>query len=363
MASQNIIFSGESQSAKASPSTVRWPYRKLDFGGNEWRMALLIVGVLWAAVTPTRCLAQVQLPSVNLGETNFEDAFGGPGWLFQEFPEAYLAGELKDSQGRTLPGSNRVTTYSTTSHVAFVSKKRLVGGWLSGEVLQPLVDLDVQLANGTSSRVRGLSDLTVGAGLQWAPKKIGKGVFAQRFVFDVTLPTGKYSDQRPVNIGNHFVVVNPYYALTYERKKIEFSARLHFLWNSANDDPFVGFGIRTMQPGQAFHVNYATSYEVRKNVRLGFNGYWLQQVTDHRINNVDVPYSRERTVGLGPGLQLGGRDIWLRLNGYLETDVRNRPSGVKVTFRISKALPTTDPQFRAVKALDGSSPHLRTMAP
>ena len=283
-------------------------------------------------------VAQVQLPAVNLGETNFEDAFGGPGWLFQEFPEAYVAGELKDSQGRTLPGSNRVTTYSTTTHAAFVSEKRVLGGWLSGEVLQPLADLDVQLVNGTSSRVRGLADLTIGAGLQWAPKKIGIGVFAQRFVFDVALPTGKYSDQRTVNIGNHFVVVNPYYALTYERKKIEFSARLHYLWNSANDDPVVGFGIRTMQPGQAFHVNYATSYEVRKNVRLGFNGYWLQQVTDHRSNNVDVPYSRERTVGLGPGLQLGGRDVWFRLNGYLETDVRNRPSGVKVTMRISKAI-------------------------
>ena len=103
----------------------------------------------------------------------------------------------------------------------------------------------------------------------------------------------------------------------------------------------MGFGIRNMQPGQAFHVNYATSYEVRKNVRLGFNGYWLQQMTDHKINNVDVPFSRERTVGIGPGLQLGGRDIWFHLNGYMETDVRNRPSGVKVTFRISKALPST----------------------
>jgi hypothetical protein len=167
-------------------------------------------------------------------------------------------------------------------------------------------------------------------------------VFVHRFVFDVTVPTGTYSDTRPVNIGNHFVVVNPYYALTYERKKIEFSARLHYLWNSTNGDPFVAFGIKSMQPGQAFHVNYATSYELFKNVRLGFNGYWLQQVTDHRINNVDVPYSRERTVGLGPGLQLGGHDIWFRLNGYMETDVRNRPSGAKVTFRISKALPTTD---------------------
>jgi len=279
---------------------------------------------------------------VNLGETNFEDGFAAPGWLIEEFPESYVAGELRDGHGNTIPGRNRLTAYSTTTHVAYISKKRVLGGWLAGEVLQPLVDVDVQLAIGTSSRVRGFGDLSFGPGLQWAPKKIGNGVFVHRFVFDVTVPTGTYSDRRPVNIGNHFVVVNPYYALTYERKKIEFSARLHYLWNSANNDPFAGFGIRNMQPGQAFHVNYATSYEVRKNVRLGFNGYWLQQVTDHRINNVDVPYSRERTVGLGPGLQLGGRDIWFRLNGYLETDVRNRPSGVKVTFRISKALPTTD---------------------
>jgi len=36
-------------------------------------------------------------------------------------------------------------------------------------------------------------------------------VFVQRVVVDVGVPTGKYSDARPVNFGNHFVVVNPYY--------------------------------------------------------------------------------------------------------------------------------------------------------
>ncbi len=291
---------------------------------------------------PGPCWAQVQLPAVNLGDTNFEDGFGGRGWLFQEFPDAYIAGELKDSHGRTVLGSNRVTTYSTTTHVVFASKKRVLGGWLLGEVLQPLVDLDVQPANGTSSRVRGFADLTVGPGLQWAPKRIKGGVFVQRLLFDFGLPTGKYSDRRPVNIGNHFVVVDPYYALTYERKKIEFSARFHYLWNSTNNDPFVGFGIRSMQPGQAFHMNYATSYELWKNVRIGFNGYWLQQLTDHRINGSDVPNSRERTVGLGPGIQLGSQTVAFHLNGYVETDVHNRPSGIKVTFRISKALPAAD---------------------
>src|SRR5258708_35680070 len=74
------------------------------------------------------CLAQVQLPAVNLGDTNFEDAFGGPGWLLQEFPEFYVASELKDSHGKTIPGRNRVTANSTTAHVAFVSKKQVIVG-------------------------------------------------------------------------------------------------------------------------------------------------------------------------------------------------------------------------------------------
>ena len=311
-------------------------------GKGDGLLRILLLAVLFAAAAANPAVAQVQLPTVNLGDTNFEDGFGAPGWFLEEFPGGYTAGELKDSEGKTVPGSNRVTTYSTTSHVAFASRKRLLGGWLAGEVLLPLVDVDLQLDSGTHSRIRGVGDLTLGFGLQWAPKKIGNGVFVHRAMIDVGVPTGKYNDSRAVNPGNHFVVVDPYYAFTYERKKVELSARLHYLWNSTNNDPFVGFGIKSMQPGQAFHVNYATSYEVFKNVRLGFNGYWLQQLTDHRINNVDVPYSRERTVGLGPGLQLGGRDIWFRLNGYLETDVRNRPSGVKVTFRISKTLPTTD---------------------
>jgi hypothetical protein len=46
-----------------------------------------------------------------------------------------------------------------------------------------------------------------------------------------------------------------------------------------------------------------------KNVRLGFNGYWLQQLTHHQINGSDVSNSKERTVGLGPGVQLGSGTI------------------------------------------------------
>jgi hypothetical protein len=304
---------------------------------------LFILGIFWVLSSSRLCLAQVQLPAVNLGETNFEDGFASPGWIVEEFPDSYIAGDLRNRNGTRIPGQNRLVTYSTTTHVVFVSKKRILGGWLAAEVLQPLVDLDLRSANGTSSRVSGFGDMSFGPALQWVPKRIRNGIFVHRFVPIVTVPTGTYSDNRPANIGNHFVAMDPYYAVTYERKKIEFSARAHYLWNSTNHDPYVGFDIKSIQPGQAFHINYASSYAVRKSLRLGFNGYWLQQTTDHRINDVPIRDSKERTVGLGPGMQLGGPGIWFHLNAYLETDVRNRPSGVKVTMRFSKVLPTKEP--------------------
>lgn len=161
-------------------------------------------------------------------------------------------------------------------------------------------------------------------------------------MFDVSVPTGTYSHDRPANIGNHFVSLTPNYVFTYEpNKKVEFTAQLYFLWNSTNHDPFAGFAIKNMQAGQALHANYATSYAIFKNLRLGFNGYWLQQLTDHAFNGISIADSKERTVGLGPGVQLGGMELWLRVNSYMETDVRNRPSGIKVTFRISKTLAAT----------------------
>jgi len=306
------------------------------------KAALAICAVLVGGIATTPMRAQVQLPGVNLGDTNFEDGFAGPGLLLEEFPDVYASSTLKDSNGATVPGSNTLTTILTTSHLVYVSNKRLLGAWVGGEILFPIADVEVKRAQGVDATVRGFADPILGPiALQWAPKKVGSGVFAHRVEFALTIPIGKYSDQRPVNIGNHFVLINPYYALTYEWKsKFEVSARLHYLWNSVNTDPFVGFGIRSMQPGQAFHVNYATSYEVLRDFRVGFNGYWLQQLTDHQINGQDVPNSKERTVGLGPGVRFGGNGLFFSVNGYIETDVRNRPEGIRVTFRISKTFPS-----------------------
>jgi hypothetical protein len=68
-------------------------------------------------------------------------------------------------------------------------------------------------------------------------------------------------------------------------------------------------------------------------------------MTNHQIDGRSIANSKERTIGLGPGVQIGGGELWFRMNSYLETDVRNRPSGIRVTLRISKVLAAdgTDP--------------------
>jgi hypothetical protein len=179
-----------------------------DFFGNQRRAVLLVViGALFPAIPA--CVAQVQLPTVNLGETNFEDGFASPGWFLQEFPESYAAGELRDGNGNKIPGQSRLIVNSTTTHVVYVSQKRVLGGWLAGEVLQPLVDLNIRSANGISSGLRGFGDITLGPGLQWAPKKVGSGVFVNRVLLDIIVPTGTYSDRRPDKCWRPFRLPGP----------------------------------------------------------------------------------------------------------------------------------------------------------
>lgn len=285
--------------------------------------------------------AQVSLPQVNLGRTSFEDGIAFPGWMIETLPQYYRANSWKSSDGTSIPGSNTLTSMSALNHVALITNHRVLGGDVGGEVLLVLADVTPQTTFGPDSRTSGSSDFTFGPLLQWTNTKIAGKPFFQRACFDVSVPTGKYRSTRQVNIGNNDVVFNPYYAFTFvPSPRWEVSARLHYLFSSENDSPATGDPtIHSIQAGQAFHQNYAASYKLHEGIRLGFNGYALEQITDHRMNGNAISGSRERVVGLGPGMEFGGKGVWLWVNSYIETAAQNRPQGVAVSFDLRKALP------------------------
>ena len=98
---------------------------------------LTVCAAFMGGIATTPISAQVQLPAVNLGDTNFEDGFAGPGLLLEEFPDVYSAGTLKDNKGVNVPGTNTLTTIASTSHFAYISNKRLFGAWIGAEFLVP----------------------------------------------------------------------------------------------------------------------------------------------------------------------------------------------------------------------------------
>jgi hypothetical protein len=177
-------------------------------------MAVLIwIGLIFAAGHVLA--ADIPLPPVNLGDTSFEDGIAFPGWLAEETFGYYHAGQLNDHQGDTIPGSNKLTSVSATTHLAYISHLRLLDGFYGAEILLPLADVDLDTSFGPKDRELGVGDLIVSPFiLQWTDHKLFGKPYFHRFVFSVTLPTGKYDRNRPVNIGSNMVSINPYYAFT-----------------------------------------------------------------------------------------------------------------------------------------------------
>ena len=106
------------------------------------------------------------------------------------------------------------------------------------------------------------------------------------------------------------------------------SWRLHYLWSSTNSDT-------EYQPAAAIHLNFATSVEVLKDrIHLGVNGYYLQQITDSRLNDVPIPNSKETVVAIGPGALyiFSSKDV-LFFNTYFEVEARNRRGSAPQFFR------------------------------
>jgi hypothetical protein len=281
--------------------------------------------------------ADVPLPPVNLGETSFQDGIAFPGWLVEETFIYYDANSFTDSKGSDIPGSNRFTALSAVTHVAWISNFRLFGGVYGAEVLLPLAYLDFETDFGPNDRERGMGDLIVGPlFIQWSDSTLFGMPYFHRFNLDFVLPTGEYRKNSAVNVGSNIYTFNPYYAFTLiPAERLEISARLHYLWCSENRDPFVGLGAEDAQPGQAAHVNFAASYEIFKDLRLGLNGYYLQQLSDDRIDGNEQVRSKERVLGIGPGLKYTYERLSLYLNSYYETAAENRPEGFRGIFRLS----------------------------
>jgi anthranilate 1,2-dioxygenase (deaminating, decarboxylating) large subunit len=164
-------------------------------------------------------------------------------------------------------------------------------------------------------------------------------LMVNRIELQMIFPTGKYDSDKLLNQGSNHFSFNPYWAATvFLGPKATVSWRLHYLWNDKNDDFSFGGLMPSdvdLEPGDAVHANFTAAYEVMpKQLRLGINGYWFDQISDTKVDGKKDKSLEEKVFAIGPGLVWHfSQDTHLFVNAYFETDAESRPEGERYNMR------------------------------
>lgn len=311
-------------------------------------LVLRLLSATLLAAEPPVVVPHVPLPAVNLGGSNFMDGVAGPGLFTRGFVTVGGASRFRDALGRRRAGDHALSTVAVIAHAGFLLPYRLLGAHWGADLLVPVVHVGVR-HDGEAASATGLGDVVASPlVLQWpAAPAVGRPAFASRLALSLVLPTGAYDPRTAVNTGSGVLAVNPYYAFTVMfGDRLETSWRLHYLWNAPNARPAAAYGADRVQAGQAFHANAAISFALTPRARVGLAGYFLAQTTDARIDGHAVARSRERVVGLGPGLRVALGEFQLTLTASWEFAAADRPEGFRAGLNIVRIVPFAAPGRR-----------------
>jgi hypothetical protein len=310
-------------------------------------MAFVLTGICGS---PAQAFNQ---PPLNLGLTDILDGgVPGVGTFFTEYVQAYQSDEFKDKDGNEIPGSPDVAFLLSMNQLVHVYKHKFLGAHIGVDLLIPVVAISTtgSLPTGAappapaffplSSNASVLGDIGFGPFLQWLDTKLLGRPFVHRFELDFYFPTGQHDSQYVLNPGSNHWVIEPYYAFTwFLTPKFSTSWRIHYTFNTKNDDPFDGLqaaGVSEITPGQAFHFNYSFEYEFFKGFRGAVAGYYLKQTTEDDTNLGELNDSKEQVFAIGPAIHYFFSDKFSAgLKTQWETSVENRPEGNATTLRFT----------------------------
>jgi len=336
---------------------ARKTMEKLIRVGNGFLYFFLLIGLM----APMPALSFNQ-PFYNLGLTNCLDgAIPGPGLYMIAYTQYYGAQDFDVNNKMPEPVKSiledtDINYLAGVMQLAYITKQQVLGGFLGWNLLIPFVDISAKgPINGFIQSLPvpgdhienngGLGDIITGPVIQWVGKSLLGKPYFHRIELDVIVPSGRYSDEYLINPGANIVTFNPYYSFTWMPiSNFETSFRIHYAWNSRNSSPYgILYGPdASLRPGQNIHFNYALEYHLQKQFWMGLAGYCMWQIEEDSLRNSALPplmqdalVQEEQTVGIGPLLTLQPiPNLLMSLATAFEVGVKNRPEGIKGTFKI-----------------------------
>lgn len=188
--------------------------------------------------------------------------------------------------------------------------------------------LTAQLGPLTATRSGTLADTTVGFGDIYPRAQLAWNSGVHNFMTYVTgdIPVGEYDSKQLSNIGIGHGAIDGGLGYTYfdPTKGHEFSAVAGFTYNFRNPDT-------DYRNGVDFHLDWAASQWLSKQLFVGVVGYAYQQLTADSGQPAILGDFKSRVFGIGP--QIGfvfpanGMQGFLGVKSYFEFESENRPEG------------------------------------
>ena len=326
----------------------------------------LIATALSSAFGAGSARASNQEPAgIDLGLTSFYDGFGKnePGFVYLTYAFYQVGHQINDNNGNAqqLFGTPKVNDFVWINQLVLVAPQPLFWGaahyglnvlWAS------LVAFDTDFSTASPApgfqlkdNGVGIGDLTTGLFLQFKPVMSGaRPIFSARVEFDAIWPIGSYDATKDINQSSNYTSLAPYGAVTVlPVHRLELSARLTYLYNFTNHKPANPFPVYPpvdhVKAGDAWWLNFATSFEVVHTLHLGINGYYFRQRTQDVYTYTDGTSSEgpanyvlgdqglAKMLALGPGLfwDYSKSDKFF-VNAYFSLQVYNRPQ--QSTFNV-----------------------------
>jgi len=298
-----------------------------------WLLIIILNGILIKSN-----FAFYQPEYQNRGSTTFLDAYVSPGSVFQVYVLNFKSNELRLGS-KEAPGKFKLSANTYINQFVYISKKKIMGSYLGGEIIVPVVSGHLRL-NKIRSKDHGIGDIFIAGLLQTDRKMLCLGKYQIpsyfRFLAGVALPTGEYDHSKSFNVGNNLHTFTLYCSNTFFiTPKWELSSRFMYNFHTTNND--FGPYRDNLRPGQLFNVNFAASYPIWENIRLGITGYYWRQTTDDIFNGNNIR-GRELAFALGPGIVIdrviAKKKFIFITHALFDNSVKNRPQGTTVQGRL-----------------------------
>ena len=284
---------------------------------NTMAAALGISGLALVGATAAQAVENgtLQYPA---GSSGFTSAAlpPMPGFYFLSQTSFSSADRLNDAHGDKLPIPFKLGAAAQTLRGLYVSNQQVLGGQVWGQVVLPLVNLDLTTPAGKGSDF-SLADVTGTVGLVWHLSRsstVAAGL-------DVVFPTGSYSASRIANVGQNHGSLQPTVAYHYTAPSgWEFAASLRAIFNDRND-------ATDYKSGDVIVADYAVGYKVG-DFCYGVSGYYLKQISDDTGPTAPPGGNRAEGFGIGPSISyVPNPATMITLSLQNDLVARNLPQG------------------------------------